>query len=131
MNWRRAIGLVTVALFALRALIPAGIMPDLDKLSEGTLELVICTGQGLETVTVDAASYGVPSSDHSTDQGSQFSDCAFGITVAKAFAAPALNDFVAAPLTAETTPWPVRDERTATASTTLPLGSRAPPHPLV
>ncbi len=46
---RSATALVLFAL-AVRAVVPAGMMPDLPRLAEGEFHLVICTGHGPETV---------------------------------------------------------------------------------
>ena len=41
-------------MMALRALIPAGFMPDLAAAHGGSFQLVMCTPDGLKAVTVDA-----------------------------------------------------------------------------
>lgn len=43
-----------VVMVALRALIPAGFMPDFAAAQGGTFQLVLCTQAGLKIVTVDA-----------------------------------------------------------------------------
>lgn len=52
---------VLLGVFALRALIPVGYMPDFGSLAEGTLKIVICTGVGSKTIVLDAAGKPVPS----------------------------------------------------------------------
>lgn len=41
-----------VVCFALRALIPAGFMPDFSAIKDGKISVVICTAQGNKTITV-------------------------------------------------------------------------------
>ena len=60
---RRVLGIVVIALFALRSLLPAGVMLRVAT-PEGPLEIVICTGDGgMKTVKVDTERDPRPSSD--------------------------------------------------------------------
>lgn len=76
---------VLLGVFALRALVPVGYMPDFGSLAEGTLEVVICTGVGSKTIVLDDAGKPVPSKH----TGKVDHPCAF--TGMAAAAAPAAD----------------------------------------
>jgi hypothetical protein len=87
--WRNVARLI-VALFLLRALIPAGFMPDLKALGDGRLEITLCTVEGLKTVTVDES--GQPLTDHSPSNSKKTSSsdlCPFGSVLSHSLALPA------------------------------------------
>lgn len=72
---------VLLGVFALRALIPVGYMPDFGSLAEGTLKVVICSSAGSKTIALDAAGNPVPSKH----TGKADHPCAFtGMAVAAA-----------------------------------------------
>jgi hypothetical protein len=106
-------------LFALRALVPAGVMPDLGALGGWQLNFVICTAHG-DTEMPVAPDSGAP-------QKLPGADCPFGMTLAKSLALPSLlvlelpslaqSRFVPATAFAGLLPPPLGP----------PLGSRAPP----
>jgi hypothetical protein len=110
---RRLFAHLVLALFTLRALVPAGYMPDLGALGGGTFEIVLCTAHGGDAPAVPQK----PPRD----------DCPFGMALAKNFVAPSApalpariesaDAVAAAPALAELLPPPVGP----------PLGSRAPP----
>ena len=110
----------------MRAVVPLGFMPDLSRLADGVLEIVICSGDGMATLAVDAA--GSPVSPGRTDPGPvQNGLCPFAATAALALATLAVVLFGAFR-------WPsrllfsFRDEtRLVSASRLGPLGPRAPP----
>ena len=119
----RLVAGVTLSFFLLRALIPAGFMPDADALADGRLELVICTSMGEKTV--HAADPGAPDGgDPETWAGA---DCPYHLSLSHAFFAPAAD-----PIPAE---FAVRAAHgLAAAAIALlppalgpPLGQRAPP----
>lgn len=60
--------------FVLHAFVPQGFVPDLASLRDGRFEIVICTGNGLQTLQVDADGQPIKSipSDPSPDS------CPFG-----------------------------------------------------
>lgn len=110
---RRLFAHVALALFALRALVPAGYMPNLGALAGGTLDIVLCTAHGGDA----------PAAPQKTPRD----ECPFGMALAKSFVAPSASALpaciepadavAAAPALAELLPPPVGP----------PLGSRAPP----
>ena len=118
---------------SLRALVPAGFMPDAGALRDGRLEMTFCTSAGgLKTIAVDIDTHGdpVPSSDGG--QAHQSTDCPFNILTSLP-AMPSLTPVLAGlPLLA----WPVllaprHAVRPPMPAQGPPLGSRAPPFHLV
>ena len=120
-SWVRAMNIALIFIFAARALIPTGYMPDFSSLSKGTLSVVICSGSGLKTVLLDQD--GKPLPTH--DQSDHHHPCAF-----TGLAAITVTDF--APLAfaqwfnASAAVW---FEKTSPALHRIgpPLGSRGPP----
>jgi hypothetical protein len=112
-------------LFALRAILPAGYMPDLGALRDGQVQIVICTGSGTQALFVDESGHPVEAPDQSGHAAA--GDCAFATATATAFALtmvaavvgkPSFTDgFLASTDMAALTP-PAQGP---------PLGSRAPP----
>ena len=124
-DWHR-LARLTLVLFALRALLPVGFMPDLGLLKQGGFQIVLCTAQGPATVTVDAD--GNPQTPDGTPADAAFAkDCPFGTAFGKAFALPAV--VAALPLLAAADAVLARflplDLRPPAQGP--PLGSRAPP----
>lgn len=119
----RIAALVTLALVVLRALIPAGYMPDLDAARDGRFTVVICTADG--STTLDLLSDGTPADERPAKSPAQ-DHCVFGgATILGLAAAPialgvvdAATD-VRAGIPADVTLPPTRAGP--------PLGSRAPP----
>ena len=115
---------LTLALFALRALLPVGYMPDVGAAADGQVRIVLCTGFGSKTVLVDAA--GKPVEDADTDTPGH-DDCPFGTATASAFLPPtpavapvrtvSAQDFLA-PGESRAMPPPAQGP---------PVGPRAPP----
>lgn len=58
--WRGRLIRLFLMAFVLRALIPAGFMPDFSNASAGIFKVVVCTGYGSKTVTIDAAGKTMP-----------------------------------------------------------------------
>lgn len=139
-----AIGLLA-GLFLVRAMVPAGYMPDVDALAEGRLGIKICpaVGPGFATAAESSShdhqghhdhgpshagghhgsndADGNHSNDHSKDP------CPFGTAVAKSFIPPAP---FAIPATTTARTNGISDpasELVAIRPTGPPLGSRAPP----
>lgn len=117
---------LTLLLFALRAAVPAGYMPDLGALQEGEVQIVICTGSGIQTLMVNAAGQPVENGSDASKHAAA-GDCAFGMAAGKAFVLPA---FIAATTdhgSARRLPPPVSIAALAPPAQGPPLGSRAPP----
>ena len=116
---------LTLALFALRALVPVGYMPDLGAARDGQVRVVLCTGYGSKSVLVDES--GAPVEDQGEAKRGGAGDCPFGAAPAAALIAPdpaaalAFYDLRQAFLSPDD----------ASASLPLaqgpPLGQRAPP----
>lgn len=70
---RAGIAQILLLAFALRALVPVGYMPDLAALSKGTLQVVICTANGSETVLLDAGGKTHKKTNSHADQPCAFS----------------------------------------------------------
>lgn len=108
-----------------RAVVPVGFMPDLTRLADGVFEIVICSPDGIATITVDAA--GDPVTPHHADPGPMHDGlCPFAAAAALALAALAVILF-------GSYRWPARavftwsDSALASARGPGPLGPRAPP----
>ena len=112
-------------LFALRAVVPVGYMPDLGALRDGQVQIIICTGTGTQALLVDQS--GHPVEDGGAADHAGASDCAFAISTATALALPSAVPSLSLPLAAG------RTARTSEAGTSFPpaqgppLGPRAPP----
>lgn len=122
---RRAVSCAALVLFALQLTIPAGFMPDAGALKAGHYEVVICTGTGFKTITVDESGRQVdPGQSDDSQAPGQFS-CPFFKVAAQAAALPTMP-VLAAPVV-HVAIAVVRD-RVATVRRAGPtLGSRAPP----
>jgi hypothetical protein len=112
--------ILLLAIFA-RGLIPAGFMPDTGR--NGTVQLVICTGEGHATVTVDAGRYGPPQKHH--QGGDHKNICPFAPVLAQdaTHGAPA---FHVPYIMADAGPVPARDDRPDDMAL-KPWFSRGPP----
>jgi Protein of unknown function (DUF2946) len=51
---RRWLSLMMLVVFAARCLVPAGFMLEASSSGDGTMTMVICTGQGTQMISVDA-----------------------------------------------------------------------------
>lgn len=122
----RVIAHLALFLFALRALIPVGFMPDLQALASGSVEIVICTPDGLQSVRVDENGDRLPDDGKKDPVASE--ECPFHAVFAKSFSVPELQR-----------PLPrLRHERVhfvippaaeiPAGRSGPPLGQRAPPH---
>lgn len=78
-----------VLLVVLRALIPAGYMPDMQALEKGKLAITICTGDGMKDVLVDGPSGPPPAHE----KGKNFF-CPFMILSALLYVAALLQLFL-------------------------------------
>lgn len=127
-DWRR-LARLTLLLFALRALLPVGFMPDLGLLKQGGFQIVLCTAQGPTAVTVDADGEPVDpdGGGHDPADAAFAKDCPFGTAFAKAFDVPTLvaTGFLAVPAAVATAAPRPLDLRPPPQGP--PLGSRAPP----
>lgn len=109
----------------LRAIVPVGFMPDLSQLANGVFEVVICSGDGLSTITVDGD--GNPVAPHGSDTGPvEDGLCPFAVAAAVALAALAVLLFASFR-------WPsrvvfsVHQAQWASVHCSGPIGARAPP----
>jgi hypothetical protein len=117
---------LALLLFALRAMLPVGYMPDLGALKEGQVQIVICTGTGTQALFVDASGQPI---DHESDPGEGYggaADCAFAAAMAKAVAQPPVLA-VLVPLPAVGLPSSAETPALQASSEGPPLGPRAPP----
>ncbi len=83
---RRWIAAILLVSFALRAIIPAGYMPDFGALSQGEFKTVICHGGSTTVVTIDVPAVPAKSSQHAHEP------CAFSglaaVTLASLYIGP-------------------------------------------
>lgn len=124
-----------LVLFALRAIIPVGYMPDPSALQDGRFEIVVCTPAGLKTITVspDAAGPDTAGADQDAAEDGAADDltateCPFQTVIAQALVLP---DRVGIALSwASAGAPPVGPEPVSALRPVLlgsPLGPRAPP----
>jgi len=110
-------------LFALRALVPAGFMPDVAQAQQGRFALAFCTATGAKTRLADLATF--TKDDGKSGGHSAAGECSFAVSAAPAlpaalpFALPAASPVAAAAASAPLL--------LAAAPRGPPLGSRAPP----
>ncbi len=122
---RRAFSCVALVLFALQLTIPAGFMPDVGALKSGQYEVVICTGSGFKTITVDESGRQVdPGQSDDSQSPGQFS-CPFFKVAAQAAALPTMPVLNAPVVHVENVV--VRDRIVTVRRAGPTLGSRAPP----
>ena len=123
----RAHGVLWLALlaFALRALIPAGYMPDARALHDGRLEVTFCSAAGgPPSMSLALSPDGGKTGHDAADTGAQ---CPFGLLAHVAPApAPALTPIVLA-AARQTLPPLVHRALPAQPAQGPPLGPRAPP----
>jgi hypothetical protein len=93
--WARAVSVVLIGAFLLRALIPAGWMPQASSTSDG-ITLVICTVAGLQKVILDTSGAPHPVDDSGQAAGGGVDLCAFAST--GSFTPPALGASLLQPL---------------------------------
>jgi hypothetical protein len=113
---------LVLACFAIRALIPAGYMPDVQLLAKGSLKIVICSVSGIKAISLDAQGKPAPSHKQTHhDQACAFSGLAAVTAASSDAAAPPPPEFS-------------RSGPIALAQEVLPpvragpiLGSRGPP----
>jgi hypothetical protein len=117
---RGSIFRLTLVLFALRAVLPTGFMPDLGAIGQGEIELVLCTAGG------DAPILPAHQGDTGSPHKSAGFDCPFGTVLAKVFVASAVVVAEAIPA-AYDSPAPRPAAELTPPSQGPPLGSRAPP----
>jgi hypothetical protein len=118
---------LVLLLFALRAILPVGYMPDLGALKNGQVQIVICTGSGTQALLVDAS--GQPVNDLRGDgpRHGAAGDCPFGMAMAKAFTLPPPVPAPAQPIFAHAFPPAGSDQALLPPAQGPPLGPRAPP----
>jgi hypothetical protein len=127
---RHNIACLVIGLFLLRAVIPAGFMPDLAALRDGRIEVVLCTIDGLKTVAVYLANH-TDKRDSSDKKSAAHNLCPFGSVTLQSLALP-------------TAPAVLVQARATQSDVILPdhlsllppaqgppLGSRAPPSSLL
>ena len=117
-----------LVLFAFRAMIPVGYMPDPAALQDGRFEIVVCTPAGLKTVTVAPDKAGPADAEAPSSENLSATDCPFHLVLAKALVLP---DHIGVPLDWEHASAPVVAPTLISvlrpALLGPPLGSRAPP----
>ncbi|SMF76313.1 hypothetical protein SAMN06265365_13237 [Tistlia consotensis] len=82
-----AVAWLVLAVFALRATVPLGYMPDLSALGEGHFQIVVCTGAGIQTLEVDENGQPIEA-DHPGRPAKSAADCPFATAITKALALP-------------------------------------------
>lgn len=123
-RWRLATSWLLLAFFTLRALIPAGYMPDLAHLGDGGFKVVLCTADGLRTVILDGEGRPVEPEKRKSGAGDE---CPFGATASKAFLAAEPTRPIAIPPHGGSAIFTRYDLALLPPAQGPPLGSRAPP----
>lgn len=121
----RFIARLTLLLFALRAIVPVGFMPDLGALGHGEVKIVICTGDGTRALLVDEA--GQPLADQNPHKAHHAADCPFSMASAKTFLLPALVAAIGRPAVEQRFLPPGGAESVPPPAHGPPLGQRGPP----
>ena len=116
----RFVARLTIILFALRALLPAGFMPDLGALGAGHLDLVLCTAQPGASAVPNSGAPVAP-------QKSPGADCPFGTALVKSLLVPVASAVPSAFFPAVIIAPPDSTGGLVPSSQGPPLGSRAPP----
>ncbi len=115
-------------LMVLRAAVPLGFMPDLTRLAGGVLEIVICSAEGIGTITVDES--GDPVTPGHPDPGPAHNSlCPFAaaaLALALAALAVVLFGLIRWP---ESLGYTLSGAELASARVLGSLGPRAPPLP--
>jgi hypothetical protein len=106
----------------LRALIPAGYMPDMDALQVGEFRIVICSATGTKTIAVDKD--GLPHTDRNASHHDQ--PCAFSTLAHSSVDLPELLAFAAPEYPAATANRAPQIQLPPTRAGPV-LGSRGPP----
>jgi hypothetical protein len=57
---RRWLSLILLVVFAARSFVPAGFMLEASSTGDGTMTMVICTGEGTQMISVDADGKPIP-----------------------------------------------------------------------
>lgn len=118
---------VTLLFFALRAMLPAGYMPEIGALEHGQVRIVICTGGGTQTLLVDEAGRPVKEDNRDAAPHGAAGDCAFGMATAQAFTLPQALVLPDGPGHASADQAPGRVDALRSVALGPPLGPRAPP----
>jgi len=118
---------LTLLLFALRALLPVGYMPDVRALERGQVQIVICTGYGAKSLLVDEAGQPVEGQGAGKAQHDGAADCPFGMASAKAFLAAAAAPTLDLPVLGDGFLPPAGALALLPPAQGPPLGQRAPP----
>ena len=113
-----------LAVLALRALIPAGYMPDFSAAAGGVFKVVICSASGQKSITLDGIDRNAPSHDQKASHSDQ--PCAFTGLAAVALTDPTAGPSQFATMTATAVIPPLAVE-VPPARAGPPLGSRGPP----
>jgi hypothetical protein len=87
-SWAHALSVVLIGAFLLRALIPAGWMPQASSTGDG-ITLVICTVAGLQKMIIDPSGAPHPVDESGQTTGSKVDPCAFAAN--GGFTPPALS----------------------------------------
>lgn len=66
---RRWLSLIMLVVFAARCLVPAGFMLEASANGDGTMTMVICTGQGTQLISLDADGKPMPPKPAHADNG--------------------------------------------------------------
>lgn len=116
-----------LVLFALRAIAPAGYMPDPAALQDGRFEIVVCTPAGLKTIMAAPDRAGPTDDERSSDDLSA-TECPFQRVMAKALVVPG-QDGAPVRWTQPAIPGEMwgRTVMPRSAPPGPPLGPRAPP----
>jgi len=122
-EWRSWLSQVLIVLLLLRAVVPAGYMPDLGAVAQGQVGIVICSANGSYTIDHDGQSQNsTPASRHKLTETCAFSGLAQAY-MANAVAPEVLPTTIYAPV-----PFTIASQTVLPPVRAGPAhGSRAPP----
>lgn len=127
LGMRRSVPWFLAALMLMRAMIPAGFMPDLSGAGQSRFEIIICIAEGSPAITADQADAASPA--HVPRRGERrFDPCAFALAMAGALVVLGLILALFSDGPSRIF-FPFSFERIAFACRSGSLGPRAPPIP--
>ena len=116
---------LAAALMIVRSLIPTGFMLDVSDREARGLDVVICTGWGLRTITIDRPNAPAPPNG-ADSEGTHTERCPFAVAATVVFALP--NAAILGPdIRSVQADVPVSPNTTASLVAGGPIGPRAPP----
>lgn len=124
----RLIAWAAMALFAVRAIMPAGFMLDVKALASERYSIVICSPEGLKTITLDADGVPLKNQDRPAKEHTKASThCPFATVVAKMLPPPDPQPLLLPQQSDAAVAWRIATLELPPILAGPPAGARAPP----